>query len=237
MSHQLCWICGGVADTREHMIKASDIRSVFPAIGKNNPAYINYQKGEVRKTVYAAKSKSLTYKNKICSRCNNDLTQPYDKAWESLSSYIKILKPSANCNCTINLSNVFPATVRSSMKDVQLYFCKMFGCMVSDYKVPFDLTEVASCLLNRKSYNNIELLLVGNSGHTKKKMALITPMTAVSMCNKIQYVFWLYNVNVFSVVVAYSAGIGSVPGFKFGWHPDRVGKKVTIQALNTWRVS
>ncbi len=54
-----CWICDFPGDSREHLLKASDIRGLFGDVSPSNRLVIRNDKGERVKVIQSAKSKSL----------------------------------------------------------------------------------------------------------------------------------------------------------------------------------
>jgi hypothetical protein len=83
-----CWIClDAIANSREHKAKASDLRSIF---GKKpeKPIFL-YQRdafrdGCIKKIkLQSVNDSNLKWSKSICQRCNDTLTQPYDRSWES----------------------------------------------------------------------------------------------------------------------------------------------------------
>lgn len=86
---KICWICGDHANSSEHKIKRSDI---IQSYGKQNyqsiPEHpVHYADGVLNK-VQGSNSKYIKYSNDLCSKCNNEMTQPFDKAYSIFSNYI-----------------------------------------------------------------------------------------------------------------------------------------------------
>lgn len=82
-----CWICGKEGDSGEHMIKASDLKLYFPDVSQKKPLYLHSAKRR-NKEIGSIRSSHLKSNALLCKKCNNELTQPYDKAWEKLSKYL-----------------------------------------------------------------------------------------------------------------------------------------------------
>lgn len=83
-----CWICGQEGNTGEHLIKESDLRSYFGDISQKCPIFF-HTKDKRNIPVGSLKSKRFKSDALICNRCNSALTQPYDRAWETLSIYLR----------------------------------------------------------------------------------------------------------------------------------------------------
>jgi hypothetical protein len=115
-----CWICGNEAQTGEHLIKASDMRAIFGQVRQTKPLYVHpaSRKNLPAKGINVGVFKSTAM---LCERCNNERTQPYDRAWETLSRFLRG-KPSVSARRRIDLAKVFPGAVRQSMLRVHLFF-------------------------------------------------------------------------------------------------------------------
>src|SRR5687768_15532036 len=83
-----CWICGQPATTGEHRFKASDLRSTFPKTSQSEPLRLNSAIIKNRR-VGSVRSDILKFPNSLCHDCNTTRTQPYDRAWELLSSELR----------------------------------------------------------------------------------------------------------------------------------------------------
>jgi hypothetical protein len=151
-----CWICRGTANSQEHFAKASDIRMCF---GKpqNGPFY-KHTDTTLNERVLSIKSNNLTFRNRICSKCNNQLTQPYDRAWEILSKYLRDHWPTIVENGYFDLSKVFPEDTRKKALHVHLYFVKRLGCQIIDEgNVRINLWDFSQALLLGTPHKNVFL--------------------------------------------------------------------------------
>ncbi len=75
---QACSLCGSTADpTREHLIKASQIRAEF-----DGHKMVIREEGGVVRAVRGPKSQELCFDRPMCGRCNNATTQPADKEFD-----------------------------------------------------------------------------------------------------------------------------------------------------------
>ncbi len=126
-----CWICGAPATSREHLIKASDMKLYFPGISQNNPVYKHSHK---RKNILIGSRKSDQLKSDapVCKKCNNQVTQPYDKAWQCFSSYIYENRDLILSKKSIDLKKIYPTCSRQEIVFLQLYLLKLFGCLLLD---------------------------------------------------------------------------------------------------------
>jgi hypothetical protein len=107
-----CWICGQPADTAEHRFKATDIRRAI-RLSQRQPAYLQINLQATNKEIDSAKAKALQYSKSLCGYCNNTRTQPYDRAWERLSEYIRTNWREIRRRRSLDLAVPFPGAVES----------------------------------------------------------------------------------------------------------------------------
>ena len=129
MSTSKCWICGGIADSSEHIPKASDIKRYFGAPAIGHPLYFH---SEARRNVriQGINSNRLKSGARICANCNNSRTQPYDRAWERLSDYLQKNAERVAVTGSFDLRKAYPnGPYRKQALCAHLYFVKLFGCV------------------------------------------------------------------------------------------------------------
>ena len=142
-----CWICGEDANSGEHLIKASDLKSLFGQVTNRSPLY--FHSDAVRnQPIQGLKSDKLKFSSRICARCNNQRTQTHDHAWETLSNYIRSRQPPIQRGTVVRLDKAFPGSVRQSMLDVHLFFLKLFGCLIVEHSIPMDIAPFSEAILH-----------------------------------------------------------------------------------------
>ncbi len=77
-----CWICGDPADTGEHSIKKNVLIDVFDRYEPTKGKRLHKWQGEEKRVIQGFNSDSLKYSNSLCAKCNNQLTQPFDRSFE-----------------------------------------------------------------------------------------------------------------------------------------------------------
>jgi hypothetical protein len=225
-----CWICGGEGKTGEHLVKASDLRSYFGRVSQKEPIYFHT---EERRNIPVGSCNSPRFKSKalICNNCNSSLTQPYDKAWEKLSEYLRSNWPVLKKNRKLNLSKVFPGTTRQSLLDAHLFFVKLFGCKIVNDGVPIDISQFAVSLQQRVAHGNIYIAIGNALGTVNHKYAAVSPITAVNEGNSSLFATWLYIVDVIAVNVVYSVVPGNEKALQGTWHPNRCTKFLKLRSF------
>ncbi len=222
-----CWICGEPATTREHRVKASDIRTYFGEFSQKSPLYFHTSE---RKNipVGSVKSDKFKFESKLCNACNSSLTQPHDKAWEKLSAYLQGNFPRISRVRRIDLSRVFPGATRRSLLNVHLFFLKLFGCIIAEHDVPIDLAPFANALRNGTAHPNVHLAFGPRMGLTRHKFACMTPIQALNKDGVPVFASWLYIVGEVAVDVIYSTESQFMQVIRDSWHPNTASKTLRL---------
>ncbi len=88
-SKTCCWICNKIADSAEHRIKKSDLGNLYGSGSyKGENSVVLIRAGQESK-VQGPNSKIVKYKKNLCSKCNNEFSQPFDKSYEHFITYIR----------------------------------------------------------------------------------------------------------------------------------------------------
>ncbi len=151
-----CWICGDIATTGEHCIKHSDLKYLYPDISPEFPLY-HRRDGIQKRPIRSLKSDHLKFDALLCAKCNNERTQTFDKAWESLSTYLltnwdEILQVNK-----IDLRKVFLDKTIENMIGVQLFFVKIFGTKIVESYAPINVSSFSKSILENVEHPNIYL--------------------------------------------------------------------------------
>lgn len=226
-----CWICGAAANSREHRIKKSDLKLLFPNTSQQTPLCTREMNSEKIVSIGSLKSDKLKWKSRLCHDCNTNRTQNYDMAWMHLSTY---LQTHTNLAITrIKLKNVFPGSINESMLNVHLFFNKVVGCLIADHPAPIPLQPFRTAIL--ESLPNPYLYL--GFGVLRKKapnQAFITPMQALNAGGIIEFANCHYTVKQVFVDIVYTRRTEFLRVANDTWHPNTHAK---ILRLNTLRVN
>ena len=133
---KICWICGDHANSSEHKIKRSDIiQSYGNQNYQNIPEHpVHYADGVLNK-VQGSNSKYIKYSNDLCSKCNNETTQPFDKAYSLFSNYIYNNRNLIENNKEINFKDIYGDEFELQQVNLLKYFVKTLGCRINDAKL------------------------------------------------------------------------------------------------------
>jgi len=228
-----CWICGKKGSTGEHLIKASDLKSYFGEVSQKAPLYFHTSKKKNIPVGSIKKSKRLKSDALICNYCNSSLTQPYDKAWEQLSSYLRTNWEQVYSSGKANLTKVFPGNVKKSLLNVHLYFVKLFGCRIIEDGVPIDITPFQKSLLHKKSHKNIYIAIGPRPGKVAHKYAGLTPIESLNINGGSAFATWLYMIDQLAVNIIYVTKYRHPNIMENTFHPDKFNIILKIKEFKT----
>lgn len=222
-----CWICNARGDSREHLLKASDIDLYFPNLNQKNNAYI-HKVGRINTSIGSKRSIHLTSSALICKNCNNNLTQPYDRAWENLSTYIDKNRPLIFSQNKINLKKVFPGCSNKSCLFFHLYFLKIFGCLLNDTEVGLGYIELSKeitySILHRVAHSDIYIEIV----KLEKEIIGVSDLNVSGFEGKLARAQWCYCVKDLCIRVYYLKKEHCMMEASLGWNPENNSKFIKL---------
>jgi hypothetical protein len=140
-SKTCCWICNKIADSAEHRIKKSDLVNLYGSGSyKGENSVVLIRAGQESK-VQGPNSKIVKYKKNLCSKCNNEFSQPFDKAYEHFITYIRQNKDLILKRRFIDFQDVYDDDFEVRQRNLYKYFVKSLGCRLANdgYPIPKDL--------------------------------------------------------------------------------------------------
>jgi len=225
-----CWICGNPSNSREHSIKASDMRQEFPKISQSAPIF-RHEDGKRSRRIGSAKSDRLKSTAPICRKCNTVRTQPFDLAWELFSAYIKVHRSEIMRSRSIPAKNIFKGNRRQSLLNVHLFFLKHLGCRIIEEQVPIEIDELANCIREVIAHPEffIEFVVIPH----RKRFAQLShiELQQQESTKKVKSVICTYEVGKWAMGLTYkpSTNVG-LP--KTWWHPNNKGNRIPIAIEN-----
>lgn len=213
-----CWICGDPANSAEHMIKATDLRSMFPNVTNQNPFFMHpTEKPNI--AVPGVDSNRIKYSKTICAYCNNSRTQPHDRAWDKLSMGLRSGKFEIKKGRNLPLTEIFGDSARTEMGNVYRYLLKLFGCHCAEYEAPLPLVEIGCAILANQQHPNITISFFAVPPTTDKCVACIGELKAIrNSQDKVVCAAYWFGIESFGVLIQYSES-SSVAIYKHGWKP------------------
>lgn len=225
-----CWICGKESQSAEHMIKASDINSMFGHVSQKHPLFrrVNHAPREI---VQGTRSAKLKFNSRLCSHCNNARTQKHDKSWEALSKFLRERKPPIRAGAEVRLSPAFRDGVQMSMMGVHLYFLKLFGCLITDNAIPIEIQPFSEAILNEIPHPSVYLSFLSVSHPGIRRHTAITSVETVKVNSQIAAANWFYFVGPLAVNVTYAIAVSTNTRDVHLWHPSFYTKSIVIDRL------
>lgn len=217
-----CWICGAPADSAEHMVKASDFRSVFGRVNHHAPVY-RHSLGDVNRPVRGVDVAPIKFRPSLCQECNNARTQPHDRAWEAFLAHFRAIRPRPRAGDAVRMARVYPNSLRESTEALHLYFLKQLGCHSVQNAVPLPVTQFAACILSGNPHPCVRLIFVSVAPASNKYRIQVGDIRTLNRGGRAVSAVWHYRVETLGVFVSYTE-----PGHlrltdDRGWHPNDVG--------------
>jgi hypothetical protein len=221
-----CWICGDEASSGEHRTKKSDMRAIFGHIRQAQSLYWNAV-SQRNQRVKGLDARVLKFNDTLCSRCNNERTQPYDRAWEALSAYLRS-KPKIRGGERIDLGKVFPGAVHRSMLHVHLFFVKLFGCSIVESSIPIDIGGFSAAILKNTAHPKVHLAVSPYTDGIAFGSAGYSDLDTAQLNGHIVYATWQYILDRFSIRVMYAEPTEHRKGLIDSWHPSAMKKCLRV---------
>lgn len=142
-----CWICGGPATTAEHKIKKSDLVRVHGRGKAFADASLNYRRSnDTIVILQGPDSKWIKWPNVLCAPCNNQKTQPFDRAYDKFIEYAEGQRTELVARRQVNFESVYGSDWRNEQRNLFKYFAKAFGCKIAgaEKQVPTDIAKLMS---------------------------------------------------------------------------------------------
>ena len=218
-----CWICGGEATTGEHIVKASDLKSMFGTVTQKSPLFLStIEKRNVRINSIK-KSGEIKSNALLCAYCNNARTAPFDKAWESMSKFLHS-RDDQREGSIIRLEKVFPGKTKEGMLNIHLFFAKLFGCAIEDLEVPINIKEFREAILQKHSHPNLYISFGSSCGLATGN----TDIEAANQHGRCKFATWFYVVGRIAAQIIYAEPNERRRGLQNTWHPDTVSKRIRL---------
>ena len=228
----LCWICGADAGTREHRVKNTDLRRVFGDVSQKDPIYFSISDNK-RIPVGSTRSHRLKSGSMICNDCNSRLTQPYDKSWETLSDYLATNIKRLARDQRVDLSRIFPGATKRSKIALQLYFAKLYGCIIAEHNVPINLKSFSDAIISNSAHDNLYLSFILRPDVARRRTASITEINAVCKNDVPVFANWYYRVGGIIVDVIYCDERRFMSTVRNYFHPNNGSKIMRLGTFST----
>ena len=140
-----CWMCGGPADSSEHIFKARDLRRIFDRDGYAFDDLPFYFHAEGHNRIPGPKSRRMTYPRLICAACNGDRSSDFDRAYDGLSDWFT-MQQASHAMTAMDFREVFGADCGRAINALRRYCAKALGgrILASEYVRPVNFPNPIS---------------------------------------------------------------------------------------------
>lgn len=175
----------------------------------------------------------LTFNERICGHCNNQHTQPYDKAWEQLSAYLQANWRDISRRGQFDLSKPFPGQTRAAALNVHLYFVKLFGCKLNEDSIPIDLRPFSAALMSRAPHPEVKIV-VCDASRRGIDLVLMHDSEVHTMRDRdgaLHGAVWMYIVHPVAIKVGWIEAGKPLCLLGNKWHPSSPSKIVKLSSF------
>ncbi len=128
-----CWWCGEPGLTSEHKFKRSDLTRMWDS----EDGLVWGSDTSTRSVRSLRRSKDVRFRPNLCARCNNERSQPFDRAYSAFSDYVW---RSAGLwqSDYVDMAEVFGPSWPAKVLDLARYIAKHLGSRMchEGYRVP-----------------------------------------------------------------------------------------------------
>jgi hypothetical protein len=229
-----CWICGDPATTAEHRLKRSDAKASFGVLTQARPGYLHSDAARNQK-VQTLGSPLLSFKSPLCAPCNNERTQPHDRAWETLATALRAQRAALSEGAYMRANRIFCCGARRGMLNVHLFFVKLFLGMIVDGDAAFDRAAFSRAILSGTAHPNVYLKLGLFDGLNGRVVAGASNLEVdyYAADGRPAFAAWLYEPGSgIAVMVMYAADGEQRQGLDGAWHPKLSTTRLLISSFN-----
>jgi hypothetical protein len=135
-----CWWCGAPADSREHKLKRSDLVREFGSPPYHEERTLQRVSKDGSQAIHGPGSRLFKFEPSMCARCNDTRSQPFDRAWDTLTHFLVDNEQTILARQEIDLRSVFRSAWRDGSANVARYVVKHLTCrMVQELPGPIQL--------------------------------------------------------------------------------------------------
>jgi hypothetical protein len=132
-----CWWCQErPATTGEHKFKAADLTRMLaesgPLIWGDGDGAMREIKG--KSGIKRDRYRVIKFPKSLCAPCNNDRSQPFDRAYDTYSSYLGSHQLRAKSG--VDFEGIFGTDWRTPLLNLARYYAKHFGCRMVNTGLP-----------------------------------------------------------------------------------------------------
>ncbi|MCT2175692.1 hypothetical protein [Dietzia cinnamea] len=134
-----CWWCGQVADSREHRVKASQLKKMFRS---SEFLVLDDTLGGRPTRLNGPKAKPVLFDKVLCAECNNSRSQSFDRAYDKFVDKVWDDPEYFRDRDAFNMSEIFPGDPKGG-SNLARYYMKNIGCRIAEigFSVPGQIID------------------------------------------------------------------------------------------------
>lgn len=134
-----CWWCGQAADSREHRVKASQLKRMFRT---SEFLVLDDTVGGRPTRQNGLKSKPILFDKVLCAQCNNSRSQPFDRAYDTFVDKVWDDPDYFRGRASLDMRDSFSSDEEGS-RILARYYMKNIGCRIAEigFSVPSQIVE------------------------------------------------------------------------------------------------
>lgn len=223
-----CWICGEAAESREHRIKATDLKNFFGPIAPETPLYM-HSEGIRNRKIKGRNSLNLKYAPSLCALCNNKRTQKHDEAWADVASFLRSEVSPLKTGGKLDLQTALGKNFRQRLAHLQLFFVKQLGCLVVEGNAPIDLSLCAKSILQNTAHPQIYLKFITGFKIGEKTLLSRSALSVATVNNQVLSAWFFYILDDLAVLVALAMpGVPVTNSMIHAIHPNIPKRRIRI---------
>lgn len=155
-----CWWCGSPGPlTHEHKFKKSDLLRMWEP--GSSPVWGNNT--ELRQIRSARKSPEVRFDPGLCGPCNNDRSQPFDRAYQAFSDHVWD-RPELWRADFLDMAQIYGRNWRAAVRNLGRYFAKHIGSRMAHdgFAVP---TSLCAFLDGASHASDVQMVLFKSREH------------------------------------------------------------------------
>lgn len=218
-----CWICGAIADSAEHFVKASDLRFNWGR-GAFSMTPVNQESIKIQ----GPNSEKLKYRDSLCRACNNHRSQSSDLAWEEFNERIQPVAARSVKGGSAYLPKLFSrARWREVMLYVHLYWAKALGCYLAECHQRHLVRDLRQAILDKKPCSTLQIVFFA----TPAREEHLLHRSSLKIRDSKHAAFFMYALNCMCVTPILSQQpYPHYPRFQH-WHPSSSAKSIRLHKL------
>ena len=165
----------------------------------------------------------------LCVYCNDVASQPYETAWQCLSTYLLKHWNEIVTRGSFDLAKAFSKEISMQALQVHLHFVKVMGCKLKSEGIEVDLTSFSAALTDCTPHPEVTLLVADSRVARGALLSHQSDISVLRRAAEVHSALWTYLTHPVAIKVCYiKTGAPVHPPVGSPWHPLRQRKIVKL---------